>query len=106
MTLEADGTIYVYDIETGDVIAEYEGLEVHNVMRNVSEEMLAQYAKSRGAYEVWRSWVVAMLTQGREVTKERLDWSTLPDRDKDLDSDIAFCVARDCLEWIKNRESR
>lgn len=30
--LEADGIISVYDIGTGTVVAEYEGLEVHDVM--------------------------------------------------------------------------
>lgn len=30
--LEADGLITVYDIETGTVIAQYEGLEVHAAM--------------------------------------------------------------------------
>lgn len=32
MSLEADGMITIYDIETGVVIAKYEGLEVHEAM--------------------------------------------------------------------------
>lgn len=32
MTLEADGYITVYDIETAAVIAQYEGLDVHEAM--------------------------------------------------------------------------
>ena len=32
MSLEADGMITIYDIETGVVIAQYEGLEVHEAM--------------------------------------------------------------------------
>ena len=32
MSLEADGMITIYDIETGVIIAQYEGLEVHEAM--------------------------------------------------------------------------
>lgn len=32
MTLDADGQIAIYEIETGRIVAEYHGLEVHNRM--------------------------------------------------------------------------
>ncbi|MBX3060437.1 MAG: hypothetical protein KF770_28595 [Anaerolineae bacterium] len=46
MTLEADGTINIYDLEKGIVIASYEGLEIHYAMlelQNIQweERMLA-----------------------------------------------------------------
>ena len=31
-TLEADGIISVYEIETGDVVAQYEGLAIHRLV--------------------------------------------------------------------------
>jgi hypothetical protein len=31
-SLEADGVITIYDIETGSVIAQYEGFDVHETM--------------------------------------------------------------------------
>jgi len=35
MTLEADGIIDVWEIETGKVVAQYEGLEVHEDMQSI-----------------------------------------------------------------------
>ena len=37
MTLEADGIIDVWEIETGKVIAQYEGLEVHEDMQSIHD---------------------------------------------------------------------
>ena len=37
MTLEADGIIEVWDIDTGKVIAQYEGLEVHDAMQSIDQ---------------------------------------------------------------------
>jgi hypothetical protein len=37
MTLEADRIIDVWDIDTGKVIAQYEGLEVHHSMRSIAQ---------------------------------------------------------------------
>jgi hypothetical protein len=37
---------------------------------------------------IWRTWRDQMLAQGREVAPERMEWATLPDRDKALDAAI------------------
>lgn len=37
MSLESDGSISIYEIETGNVIAEYEGLEIHKLVISVKE---------------------------------------------------------------------
>ena len=37
MTLEADGIIDVWDIDTGKMIAQYEGLEVHDAMQSIAQ---------------------------------------------------------------------
>lgn len=37
MTLEADGIIDVWEIETGKVVAQYEGLEVHEDMQSIPD---------------------------------------------------------------------
>lgn len=48
MSLEADGIIDVWEIETGRVVAQYEGLEVHEDMQSIPDmkrrisELLAQ----------------------------------------------------------------
>lgn len=37
MTLESDGIINVWDIDTRRVIAQYEGLKVHDAMQSVAQ---------------------------------------------------------------------
>jgi hypothetical protein len=40
--LEADGTITVYEISSGQVVAEYEGLEVHNQLNQI-KDLIAEW---------------------------------------------------------------
>jgi hypothetical protein len=43
---------------------------------------------SEPGYVIWKAWRDGMLAQGREVAPERMEWETLPLRDKALDERI------------------
>jgi len=68
MTFEADGIIEVWDINTGKVIAQYEGLQVHYSMQSIDQlnlqvdELLAQLAERDAAIAVMQARLAAWST--------------------------------------------
>lgn len=56
--LEADGMIDVYEIETGKVVAQYEGLEVHEKIERI--KAVLDIIKEYGGYDGGRhkQWVL------------------------------------------------
>lgn len=50
---------------------------------------IEDYAEEVGGITLHKEWRDLMLAQGREVSKERMIWKTLPDKDKELD--IKLC---------------
>jgi hypothetical protein len=60
-----------------------------------------QFAQEVGARQVWRIWRDQMLSQGRHVPEERMEWETLPEQDKRLDERIAISVVFAFLSWLK-----
>ncbi len=62
------------------------------------EKIIKEYAES-GAFEVWRSWRDTMIAQGRPV-KDELMALPIPDRDMELDAQIARDVVEDFLAWV------
>ena len=53
---------------------------------------------TRLAQEVHAAWRDGMLSQGREVAAERMQWETLTEEDKKLDRYIAERVAKIVLD--------
>jgi len=65
--------------------------------------LIAEFAHKRGARAVWRSWATNMVEQGREVKAEYTTWRTLPQRDRELDANIAFDVIEAFMEWLNDQ---
>lgn len=58
-------------------------------------EQLERYCDpdvGQGAKDVWQSWRDNMLKAGRSVKMELMYWDTLPEKDRTLDSRIAYDV--------------
>jgi hypothetical protein len=64
--------------------------------------VIRDFCLSNGGREVHRSWRDKMLSQGRDVAKERMDWDTLPEDDKELDQTIARDVITDFIAFIQS----
>ncbi len=64
------------------------------------EKFILEYAKINGALQVWKSWRDTMLKQGREVNEKFMDLP-IPERDMELDAQIAADVIDDFLVWVE-----
>lgn len=62
--------------------------------------MVIEYSKVNGAVQVWSSWREKMMSQGREVNDKFHSWP-IPERDIELDAQIAADVIDDFLVWVK-----
>jgi len=67
--------------------------------QNLTVKTIREFAKTSGAMQVWRTWRDTMLKQGRQVKPEYMNWVILPQRDIELDAEIAFCVIDDFITW-------
>jgi hypothetical protein len=63
------------------------------------DRIIGQFTALDGAMQLWKSWRDTMIKQGREVSKERMEWDTLSDDDKILDAQVAFDVITDFMSW-------
>ncbi len=66
------------------------------------KKIVAEYAKRNGALQVWKSWRDTMLAQGRDVDDKFLRLP-IPERDMELDAQIAADVIDDFLVWVSIR---
>ena len=55
----------------------------------LSDTAIQGFAVRHGARALWQAWRDTMINQGRPVAAERMDWDTLPEIDKELDTAIA-----------------
>lgn len=69
----------------------------------ISDEQIEYFSKHIGAREIHKSWRDTMLMQARPVDKDRMDWDTLPIREKALDEKIALDVITEFVAWLKGR---
>lgn len=75
-------------------------MDASELIRAVTDDrLIRQYAERNGWIEVWRSWRDNMLSQGREVAQERMDFHTLSEQDVQLDKWLAEDVVQDFLIW-------
>ena len=70
-------------------------------MKLPSSLEIFKFAESNGAQELHRSWRDNMLEQEREVSSERMEWDTLPRKDKQLDLRIANDLYQDFYTWLR-----
>jgi hypothetical protein len=75
---------------------------VINLLNNIDWEIISEFCEFDGAIECHRSWRDNMLEQGRSVSKERMDWRTLSQQDKELDAKISYDIISDFLAWAES----
>ena len=68
--------------------------------RNLSLDAIRAIAETNSGKELHRSWRDTMLLQGRHVSAERMGWDLLPERDKQLDVQIAQDVLSDFAAYL------
>ena len=68
-------------------------------MEQPTPDDINEYAHANGWAEVWRSWRDTILQQGRNVDNSYMKFETLPQRDRLLDTQIAYDVINDFLAW-------
>lgn len=66
-------------------------------------EWFEDYAHEHGGNSLWSAWHSGMEVQKRKVKKHQHSWETLPQRDRDLDNDIARDVLFDYF-WHHRKE--
>lgn len=71
----------------------------------VEKKDIKKYCEKNGAYQVWLSWKGKMAEQNEEIKEHQKQWSTLPERDKKLDGQIAFNVICDFLIWLSIKQN-
>ncbi len=75
--------------------------EIKKLIANSNTETIKQFAKHNGALQVWKSWRDTMLQQNREVNPKFMDLP-IPERDMELDAQIAFDVISDFIFWASS----
>lgn len=73
-------------------------------MFDVIVDAIISYSTENGAVSVWSEWKDTMFAQGRVVNTEYIDWP-IPQRDQELDAEIAKAVIQDFLNWIYSHKN-
>jgi hypothetical protein len=58
------------------------------------------FSRKQGAHAVWSAWRTGMREQSRDIKEHQKTWETLPDADKQLDSDIAWQVVLSFFDFL------
>lgn len=68
----------------------------------IADSELWNFCRENGARQVHKTWVDVMRQQGRHIKDQYASWDTLPDRDRVLDSNIAYETIKDFLVWLQS----